>query len=122
MCIDHPILTKTIDFHLINSKMVSMNLKRIKNTVNNSINDQNDVLKIVVTDGATELALTFLNRILYDTVFGKDQLVFISIFEFKDKALLLETVEIELTSFSPSNLHGKFQNAKNSKIPRIQGI
>ncbi|XP_076544578.1 malate dehydrogenase, cytoplasmic isoform X2 [Osmia lignaria lignaria] len=86
--------------------MVSMNPRRSKTTINNSINDQNDVLKIVVTDGATELALAFLSRILYDKVFGEHQLVFISIFDFKDKALFLEPVAIELTSFSPSNLHG----------------
>lgn len=84
-----------------------MDSKRNESRINGSLNDKKDVLKIVVTDGTTELALTFLYRILYDNVFGEDQLVFISIFEFQDKAFILESVEIELTSFGPNLLQGK---------------
>nr|XP_003703577.1 PREDICTED: malate dehydrogenase, cytoplasmic-like isoform X2 [Megachile rotundata] len=79
---------------------------RKNESINGGVDDTKDVLKIVVTDGTTELALTFLYRILYDNVFGENQLVFISIFEFQDKALFLESVEIELTSFSPNLLQG----------------
>ncbi|XP_031832086.1 malate dehydrogenase, cytoplasmic [Nomia melanderi] len=64
-----------------------------------------DVLRVVVTDGSSDIALSFLYRILSDEVFGPDQSIFVSVYEFPEKAVFLESVAIELTFFSPNLLH-----------------
>lgn len=66
-----------------------------------------DVLRVVVTDGSSDIALSFLYRILSDEVFGPDQSIFVSIYEFPGKAVFLESIAIELTLCSPNLLHGK---------------
>ncbi|KZC12679.1 PREDICTED: malate dehydrogenase, cytoplasmic-like [Dufourea novaeangliae] len=67
---------------------------------------KSDVLRVVVTDGSSDIALALIYRILSDQVFGSDQSVFISIYEFQDRAVFLESVAIELTLCSPNLLHG----------------
>ncbi|XP_043251049.1 malate dehydrogenase-like [Colletes gigas] len=74
--------------------------------VTNVSRRKDDVLRIVVTDGTTEMTLAFLHRILSVNSFGPDQSVFISIYEFPEKAVFLESIAIELTAFSPNILHG----------------
>lgn len=75
--------------------------------VSNVSQRKDDVLRIVVTDGTTEIVLAFLYRILSDNSFGPDQSLFVNVYEFPDKAMFLESVAIELTAFSPNMLHGK---------------
>ncbi|XP_076176239.1 malate dehydrogenase, cytoplasmic [Ptiloglossa arizonensis] len=74
--------------------------------VSNVSQRKDDVLRIVVTDGTTEIVLAFLYRILSDNSFGPDQSLFVNVYEFPDKAMFLESVAIELTAFSPNMLHG----------------
>ncbi|XP_076681198.1 malate dehydrogenase [Andrena cerasifolii] len=71
-----------------------------------NISRRNDDLRLVVTDASTDLALTLIYRILSDDVFGTSRSIFVSLFEFRDKAVFLESVGIELTSFSPNLLTG----------------
>ncbi|XP_043520248.1 malate dehydrogenase-like [Frieseomelitta varia] len=82
-------------------------LKSNKSVLGNYLQSEEDALKIVVTDGTTELARSFLYRMLNDNVFGENQSVFISLYELPRKAIFLESVAIELTSFSPKLLSGK---------------
>ena len=82
-------------------------LESNESVLGNYLQSKEDALKIVVTDGTTELARSFLYRMLYDNVFGENQSVFISLYELPSKAIFLESVAIELTSFSPKLLSGK---------------
>lgn len=86
-----------------------MNLEKNKYMVNNYLHQlfKNNVLKIVVTDGTTEIARSFLYRILTDDVFGKNQCIFVSLYELSTKTMFLESLAIELNSFSPKLLSGK---------------
>lgn len=68
---------------------------------------KNDVLKVVVTDGTTDIARSFLYRMLIDNVFGANQSIFASLYELPERTPFLDSVMIELTSFSPSCLNGK---------------
>ncbi|KAK9299467.1 hypothetical protein QLX08_007491 [Tetragonisca angustula] len=81
-------------------------LESNESVLGNYLQSKEDALKIVVTDGTTELARSFLYRMLYDNVFGENQSVFISLYELPSKAIFLESVAIELTSFSPKLLSG----------------
>lgn len=85
-----------------------MNLEKNEYMVNNYLHQlsKNNVLKIVVTDGTTEIARSFLYRILTDDVFGKNQCVFVSLYELSTKTMFLESLAIELYSFSPKLLSG----------------
>lgn len=85
-----------------------MNLENNKYLVSNYLRRKNDVLKIAVTDGTTDIARSFVYRMLVDKVFGKNQSVFVSLYELPNKATFLESVAIELTSFSPKVLSGKY--------------
>lgn len=89
------------------AKSEKIRLKNNESVLGNYSQSKKDALKIVVTDGTTELARSFLYRMLNDNVFGKDQSVFISLYELPNKAIFFESVAIELTSFSPKLLSGK---------------
>lgn len=90
----------------INNKMDLVEPKRYQSIVSNA-SRQDNALRVVITDGSTDIALALIYRIFVDDVFGKDQPVFISLFEFESKAVFLDSVIIELTSCSPNLLHGK---------------
>ncbi|KOC68420.1 Malate dehydrogenase, cytoplasmic [Habropoda laboriosa] len=81
-----------------------MNLERNERIVTN-YSRHKDVLKIVVTDSTTEIARTFLYRVLTDNVFGKNQSLLVSLYEQPGRAAFLESVAIELTSFGPNVLN-----------------
>ncbi|CAK9811705.1 Malate dehydrogenase, cytoplasmic [Anthophora plagiata] len=81
-----------------------MNSERNERTVTN-YSRQKDVLKIVVTDSTTEIARTFLYRVLSDNVFGENQSLSINLYEQPGRAAFLESVAIELTSFGSNLLH-----------------
>ncbi|XP_076761655.1 malate dehydrogenase [Xylocopa sonorina] len=82
-----------------------MNLERYKSAFN-SYSRRKNVLKVAVTDGTTEIARSFVYRIFTDNVFGENQSVFVSLYELPEKATFMESVMIELTSFSPNLLNG----------------
>lgn len=98
-----------IEYEVCNkmAKSEKIHLKSNESVLGNYLRGKEDALKIVVTDGATELARSFLYRILNDNVFGENQSVFISLYELPSRAIFLESVAIELTSFSPKLLSGK---------------
>ncbi|XP_017891084.1 malate dehydrogenase, cytoplasmic [Ceratina calcarata] len=73
--------------------------------VTNATKRVNDPLKIVITDGTTDIARSFAYKVLYGHVFGKDRPIVMSFYELPDKATFLESVMIELTSFAPNLLH-----------------
>ncbi|KAG7211810.1 hypothetical protein KM043_011041 [Ampulex compressa] len=64
------------------------------------------VLRVVVTDATTEIALALAYRIFCDNVFGPNQPIFLVLFECRDKAKFLESVAIELTDYAPDLLQG----------------
>lgn len=72
-----------------------------------NISRRNDDLRLVVTDASTDVALALIYRILSDDVFGTSRAIFVSLFEFREKAVFLDSVGIELTSFSPNLLTGE---------------
>ncbi|XP_043502359.1 malate dehydrogenase, cytoplasmic-like [Polistes fuscatus] len=70
-----------------------------------SSNDRN-VLRVVVTEASTEIALALMYRILSNKIFDDDQLIYLIAYETFEKALFLESVVIELTEFSSDQLDG----------------
>ncbi|XP_015178801.1 PREDICTED: malate dehydrogenase, cytoplasmic-like [Polistes dominula] len=70
-----------------------------------SCNDRN-VLRVVVTEASTEIALALMYRILCDKIFGDNQLIYLIAYETLEKALFLESIIIELTDFSSDQLDG----------------
>ncbi|XP_076645066.1 malate dehydrogenase, cytoplasmic [Halictus rubicundus] len=73
--------------------------------VTHASQNKNDVLRVVVTDGCTDIALALIYRIFFDEIFGPDQLISLSVYEFQSRAVFLESVAIELTLCSPNLLH-----------------
>ncbi|XP_068984521.1 malate dehydrogenase, cytoplasmic-like [Bombus flavifrons] len=88
---------------MLNEKL---HLERNDHILRNYFRRKENVLKVVVTDGTTDLARAFLYRMLNDNVFGENQSVFVSLYELPNKTTFLESVAIELTSFSPKVLNG----------------
>ncbi|KAI4489572.1 hypothetical protein M0802_011009 [Mischocyttarus mexicanus] len=70
-----------------------------------SSHDRN-VLRVVVTEASTEIALALMYRILSDKVFGDNQLIYLIAYETIEKALFLESIVIELTELSSDQLDG----------------
>nr|XP_033332961.1 malate dehydrogenase-like [Megalopta genalis] len=75
-------------------------------TVTHASRRKNDAMRVVITDGSTEIALALAYRIFSDEIFGPDQSIFLSIHEFHSRAVFLESVAIELTLCSPNLLEG----------------
>ncbi|KAK2581328.1 hypothetical protein KPH14_008101 [Odynerus spinipes] len=73
--------------------------------VDHSYRDR-DILRVVVTEGSSEIALALMYRILCYKVFGDDQLIYLIIYEAPEKALFLESIAIELTEFASDLLAG----------------
>lgn len=97
---------------MLNEKL---HLERNDHILRNYFRRKENVLKVVVTDGTTDLARAFLYRMLNDNVFGENQSVFVSLYELPNKATFLESVVIELTSFSPKVLNGKYPCSNKKK-------
>ncbi|XP_078037003.1 malate dehydrogenase [Augochlora pura] len=67
---------------------------------------KHDAMRVVITDGSSEIALALAYRIFSDAIFGRDQSIFLSIHEFHSRAVFLESVAIELSLCSPNLLEG----------------
>ncbi|KAF7385744.1 hypothetical protein HZH66_011586 [Vespula vulgaris] len=77
-----------------------------ENIVFGDSSDDRNVLRIVVTEASTEIAHALMYRILSNNVFEDDQLIYLVVYETFEKALFLESIVIELTESSPTQLYG----------------